>query len=67
MEEEILYKWILDSMTAELANRFIEYETIKDVWYTVHKYHSKKNERSKIAQLVSRSCALQQDEKLVLT
>ena len=54
-------------MTTELANRFIEYETVKDVWDAVHKYHSKKNDRSKIAQLVSRSCALQQGEKSVLT
>ena len=29
VEEEILYIWILDSMRTELANQFIEYETVK--------------------------------------
>ena len=43
MEEDILYIWILDCMTTKLANRFIQYETVKDVWDAVQKYHSKKN------------------------
>ena len=50
VEEEILFLWILDSMTTELANQFIEYEIVKDIWEAVQKYHSKKNDRSKIAQ-----------------
>ena len=54
-------------MTTELVNQFIEYETIKDVWDVVHKYHSKKNDRFKISQLVSQSCALQQGDKSILT
>ena len=55
VEEEILYICILDSMMTELVKRFIEYETVKGVWDAVHKYHSKKNVSSKIAQLVSQS------------
>ena len=67
VEEGTLYVWILDSMTTELANQFIEYKTVKDIWAAVYKYHSKKNDQSKIAQLVSRSCALQHGERSVLT
>ena len=66
VEEEILYIWILNSMMAELANRFIEYETAKDIWDAVQKYHFKKNDQSTIVQLVNRSCALQQGEKSIL-
>ena len=32
VEEEVLYTWILDSLSIELANRFIEYETVKEMW-----------------------------------
>ena len=32
VEEEILYIWILDLMTTELANCFVEYATVKEVW-----------------------------------
>ena len=67
VEEEVLYTWILDSMTAELVNRFIEYETVKAIWDAVHKYHSKKSDESKIAQLVTLAVTLQQADKSILT
>ena len=38
-------------MTTELANLFIECKIVKDVWDAVHKYHSKKNNQSKIAKI----------------
>ena len=66
MEAEILYIWILDSMNTEMANRFIQYETVNEMWDTVHKYHSKKNDRSKIAQLVNKTSVLQQGEQSIL-
>ena len=66
VEAEILYTWILDSMTTELANCFIEYATVKEIWDAAQTYHSKKNDKAKIAQLVIRAGALQQGEKTVL-
>ena len=39
---------------------------MKEIWDAAHKYHSKKNDRSKIAQLVAQAGALQQGEKFVL-
>ena len=66
MEEEVLYTWLLDSMTTELANRFIEYETVKEIWDVAHKYHSQKNDQAKIAELVIRAGSLQQGDKSVL-
>ena len=67
VEEEVFYTWIFDSMISELANRFIKYSSIKAIWDVVHKFHSKKNDRAKIAQLVTQASSLQQGEKLVLT
>ena len=31
VEVEILYIWILDSMNTKMANRFIQYETLKEI------------------------------------
>ena len=66
MEDEVLYTWLLDSKTAELANRFIEYETAKEIWDAAHKYHSKKNDRAKITQSAIRVGSLQQGDKSLL-
>ena len=55
VEEEVLYTWIMDSMSTKMANRFIEYATIKEIWDAVHNFHSKKNDRFKIAQLVTKA------------
>ena len=54
-------------MTTELANCFIEYPTVKEEWDVARIYHSKKNDKVKIAQLVIRAGGLQQGEKTVLT
>ena len=66
VEAEILYIWILDYMNTEMANRFIQYETVNEIWDVVHKYHLKKNDRSKIAQLVNEASVLQQGERSIL-
>ena len=47
VEEEVLYTWLLDSMTTEAANHFIEYKTVKEIWDAARKYHSKKNDQGK--------------------
>ena len=62
-----MYAWILDSMIPGLASRFIEYEMVKEIWEATQKYHSKKNDRAKIAQLVNREAAPQQGDSSVLT
>ena len=53
-------------MTIEIAKRFIEYETVKEIWDAAHKYHSKKNDQAKIAQLVIQEGSLQQGDESVL-
>ena len=53
-------------MNTEMANRFIQYETMKEIWVAIHRYHSKKNDRSKIAQLVNKACVLQHGERSIL-
>ena len=47
-------------MIPGLASRFIEYEMVKEIWEATQKYHSKNNDRAKIAQLVNREAAPQQ-------
>ena len=53
VEKEILYTWILDSTTTELANCFVEYSIVKEIWDAAQQYHSKENGKAKLAQLVS--------------
>ena len=48
-------------MSTETANRFIEYVTVKEIWDAIHSFHSK-NDRSKIAQLVTKAWMLQQGD-----
>ena len=66
VKEELLCTWILDSMTTELANCFIEYSSVQEIWDAAQQYHSKKNDKAKIAELVIKARALQQGEKTVL-
>ena len=35
-EEEILITWLLDSMKPEVSVRFIDYESIKEIWEYGH-------------------------------
>ena len=48
-EKEVLYNWILDSMTPNLSYQSIEYETVKEASDAIDKHHLKKNNCSKIA------------------
>ena len=66
MEEEVLYTWILDSMSTEMANRFIEYTTVKEIWDAVYYVNSIKNDHSKIAQLVTKAWTLQQGDRSLI-
>ena len=47
VEEEVSYTWILDSMTLELANRFIKYASIKALWDVVEKFILKRKTKQK--------------------
>ena len=40
-------------MSIELENRFLYSENINEIWDVACKYHSKKNDNSKIGQLVN--------------
>ena len=40
-EEEILITWILDSMKLEVCDRFIDYASVKEIWYAIIPLYSK--------------------------
>ena len=60
VEEQIVRSWLLDSMSTDYFQKFLEYRTAKAIWEAVHKFYSKKNDSSKISSLVNRADALQQ-------
>ena len=39
VEVEMFYIWIVNSLTTEMTNRFIQYEAIKEIREAIHKYH----------------------------
>ena len=66
VEEQTVRSWLLDSMSTDYFQKFIEYKTAKGIWEAVHKFYSKKNDSSKISALVSRANSLQQGDKSVM-
>ena len=66
VEEQTVRSWLLDSMSTDYFQKFIDYKTAKGIWEAVHKFYSKKNDSSKISSLVSRANSLQQGDKSVM-
>ena len=67
MEEEFVFAWLLDSISPEHMARFISYDTAKGLWEAICRSHSKKGDKAKIIDLISRSYTLKQGDKDILT
>ena len=67
MEEEFVFAWLLDLISPEYMARFIAYDTAKGLWEAICRSHSKKGDKAKIIDLISRSYILKQGDKDILT
>ena len=65
-EEDILITWLLDSMKPELSDRFIDYESVKDIWDAIIRLYSKLEDESRMVELTKRAMELLQEHKSVL-
>ena len=66
VEEDILITWLLDSMKPELIDRFIDYESVKEIWDIVIRLYSKLEDESRMTELTKRAMELLQEQKSVL-
>ena len=58
MEEEFVFALLLDSISPEYMTSFISYDTAKGLWKAIPRSHSKKGNKAKIVDLISRSYTL---------
>ena len=65
-EEDILITWLLDSMKPELNDRFIDYESVKEIWDIVIRLYSKLEDESRMAEHTKKAMELLQEQKWVL-
>ena len=65
-EEDVIFTWMLDSMKPEVSERFIDLDSIKDVWDTVIRLYSKLEDESRIAELNRKAMDLLQEQQTVL-
>ena len=66
-EEEIVFAWLLDSLAPEQNARYVTYDTARRLWEAISWNHSKKDDRTKIINLYTRSFTLRQGDRDVLT
>ena len=66
-EEEIVFAWLLDSLSPEQNARYVMYDTSKLLWEAISRNHSKRDDRQKIIDLYIKSFTLQQGDRDVLT
>ena len=64
-EEDINIIWLLNSMKPELNERFIDYESLKDMWDTVIRLYSKLEDESRMAELTKRAIELLREQRNV--
>ena len=50
-EEEIVFAWLLDSLSPEQNARYVTYDTSKLLWEAISRNHSKRDDRQKIIDL----------------
>ena len=67
MEEEFVFAWLLDLISPEHMASFISYDTAKGLWEAICRSHSKKGDKAKIIDIISRSYTLKQGDKDILT
>ena len=66
-EEEIVFAWLLDSLSPEQNARYVTHDTSKLWWEAISRNHSKRDDRHKIIDLYIKSFTLQQGDRDVLT
>ena len=66
-EEEIVFAWLLDSLSPEQNARYVTYDTSKLLWEAISRNYSKRDDRQKIIDLYIKSFTLQQGDRDVLT
>ena len=66
-EEEIVFAWLIDSLSLEQSARYVTYDTSKLLWEAISRNHSKRDDRQKIIDLYIKSFTLQQGDRDVLT
>ena len=67
MEEEVVLAWLLDSIAPDQLGKFISYDTSKKLWEAIRRSHSKRGDKAKIIDLISRSNSLWQGVKDIET
>ena len=65
-EEDVIFTWLLDSMKPEVSERFIDLDSVKNVWDTVIRLYSKLEDESRIAELNKKAMDLLQEQRTVL-
>ena len=58
--------WLLDSMKPEVNDRFIYYDSMKNIWDKVTKLYSKLEDKPRMAELNRKAMELLQEERSVL-
>ena len=66
-EEEIVFAWLLDSLSPEQNARYVTYDTSRLLWEAISRNHWKRDDRQKIIDLYVKSFTLQQGDRDVLT
>ncbi|XP_078443282.1 ZIP metal ion transporter family isoform X1 [Wolffia australiana] len=67
VEEEYVFGWMLDSISAEQLVQYSSYGTARTLWEAIHQNHSMKNDRGKIIDLIVQCYTLKQGDMYVLT
>ena len=66
-EEEIVFVWLLYSLSPDQNARYVTYDTTKLLWVAISRNHLKRDDRQKIIDLYIKSFTLQQGDRDVLT
>ena len=65
--EEVVFAWLLDSISPDYISKFISYNTSRALWEAIRRNHSKLGDKARINDLFIRSYSLKQGEKDILT
>ena len=58
MEEEAIFAWLLDSIAPDQLGKFMSCDTSKKLWEAISRSHSKRGDKAKIIDLISKSYSL---------
>ena len=66
LHEDVIFTWQLDSMKPEVSERFINSDSVKDIWDTIIRLYPKLEDESRIAELNRKAMELLQEQRSVL-